>query len=229
MFSSRLLAPLACGAVLASVAPAANAQTVYNSLSAFQTAATTSSLFTFEGIAASGGFVSNPNLSPLSLVVTGSNDNGVFANDSAYLGGAFSLNGTDSIAAGNTISGFLASTRINLGASYTAFATEFKVAGNGTNTYRIALYNDNAQVGSFSSTGNINSFFYGVTSATSFNNVRFTATQAGTGGYSTFDNVRIGAVAAVAAPEPSALALLTSLALPLAGMVIRERRSQRKA
>jgi hypothetical protein len=48
------------------------------------------------------------------------------------------------------------------------------------------------------------------------------------GGFGAFVQPRIGGAAATAAPEPSALALLASVTLPLVGMVIqRKRRSQK--
>ena len=90
----------ACAGVallLAAAPPAAHAQvTGYNDLTAFNAAATTPTVYGFEGIAAANGFASNPSLTPL-IVTTGGNG-AYFVDSATYVGGNYSLNGTDSLA-----------------------------------------------------------------------------------------------------------------------------------
>jgi hypothetical protein len=217
---------------LSALAPNANAQTFYNNLSAFNAAATTGTLYTFEGISPDSSFVENPAVlvtpapGRITFVVTGGPDTRVLAIDSAFLGGIYQVSdGTDSVGAGVSAD-TLATTRINLDASYTAFAIEIGQNSNVTNAYTIGLYDNDTQVGTNFSSGTTNDIFFGATSDIAFNNVRVFIRQ-GTISRTVFDNARTGsAVTAVtAAPEPGSIALALVGGIGMMGAVVRRRKA----
>jgi len=206
-------------AALAIAAPSAHAQTFYNSLAAFNAAATTGTFYNFENIAVPGSAVINPAVlttpapGRITFVVTGGSDTSVTAADSAFNGGDYQLSdGTDSVLAGLGSSITLVTTRINLDAFYSAFGIEIGQESNGTSAYTIGLYNNNTQVGTNFISGTVGDIFFGATSGTAFNNVRV-LTGTFNSRYTLFDNARTGSVAVV--PEASTLALL----LPALGAV----------
>ena len=104
---------------------------------------------------------------------------------------------------------------IRLDNLYTAFSIEVGQVDHRTNNYVIGLYNGNTQIGTDLITGTVGTpFFYGVTSATAFDNVRV-LTAFGDGGFTLFDNARTGSLISSVVPEANTMALV----LPALGMV----------
>lgn len=208
-------------------APAANAQTLYSNLAAFNTAAPGTTNNDFEGIADANNFVTNPAVlvtpatGRVTFSVTGDGDANVYAADSGFNGGADQLSdGTDSVVAGrpNTSA---STTTITLGGSYTAFAIEYGMEVNAANAFSFALFSGNTQVGTAQNVPSLGGDrFFGVISDTAFDNVRVTAAQTGLLIYVTFDNARVGSVVV---PEAGTLALALP-ALALGAAVITRRR-----
>lgn len=210
------LAALATGT--AAHAAVLTSATYYQSLTAFNAAATTATTYTFEGITPSvesnPAVLVTPGLGRITFSVTGGNDSTVYAYDSDAIDGTFRLSdGTDTVAAGRPF-GSASTTRIDLDNTYTAFAIEYGMEGNATKSYTFALFNNDTPVGtSFvrSAIGGDN--FFGATADAAFNNVRVTATVGGSNSV-VFDNARVGSLAAVV-PEANSLAL----ALPALSMI----------
>lgn len=205
----------------------ARAQTYYSDLTSFHAAATTNHFYDFESIVPSNDFLFSPPVvtipaaGRITFLVASGLDGGVLAMGSEYFDSYYTLNGTDSIAAGMSAAGggnFLATTIIRLDNLYTAFATEIGQSGNASNSYTIGLYNGNTQVGTDFATGLVGDYFYGVTTGTAdaaFDNIRILTGYAGpTPEYTLFDNAYTGAFGVVV-PEASTLAL----ALPALGMI----------
>lgn len=214
-------------AFVAAVAPtAARAQTFYSSLAAFNAAATTVKVYDFEGIATPGAIgwipavLTTPAPGRITFSVTGGDFEWVFAGDSAFSSGYYTLSdGSDSVVAGRPSSSS-STTRISLDNSYLAFGIEYGMQQNLVNLYSFDLFNDDTKVGASFNPGIVSGdLFFGATSATPFNNVRVTAATPQLPDKSVvFDNARTGAAfvaPAVAVPEASTFAL----ALPALGMV----------
>ena len=229
-FLNRIATVAAIAATLTALGTTtAHAQTFYTDLASFNAAAPTTTLYDFEGI--SGFFSSNPdvlvNPAPgrVTFSVSGGLDGTVYASDSSASNGGYSLSdNSDSVAAGLSFLS-LSTTTVALDAAYTAFAIEYGVQKNETtpNSFTIELYSGNTLVGtSFSSGSFTGPNFFGATSTTAFDNVRF-AVGNETGAYATFDNARVGsALVSVAAPEPGTLALAL---IGVVGFVARKRRN----
>lgn len=207
--------------VTITAAPAANAQTYYQSLTAFSAAATTTSLYTFEDIAPTNNFVQNPAvlvtpaLGRVTFSITGGDAFSVFAMDSGAFAGQYDLSdGSDSVLSGAPTTS-PSTTRISMDNLYTAFGIEYGMTNNATTSYTFTLFNGNTQVGApFARSPIGGDNFIGVTSATAFNNVRVTSAINSAGQAIVFDNARTGSTAAMV-PEAGSLALL----LPAMGVL----------
>ena len=228
MTRSNIALCAALAAATLTIAPTAHAQTFYQSLATFNAAATTATTYNFEGIAPTNSSATDPTVltTPASgrvtFSVTAGGDVRVFAADSGAVGGIYRLSdASDSVLAGRPDSG-ASTTRINLDNTYTAFAIEYGMDSNATNSYTFTLFNNNTQVGTpfiRSSIGGDN--FFGTTSTTAFNNVRVVA-AAGVNGYVIFDNARTGS-STVVVPEAGTLALLLPGLAGIAGFILTKR------
>ena len=217
-------------AALAALPLTAHAQTFYTTPAAYNAAATTATTYDFNGIAPTNGLTTNPAVldTPASgrvtFSVTGGDDSNVYAASSTFNAGSYTLSdGTDSVIAGfprNSVS----TTTIALGGSYTAFAIEYGMQNNATNSFTFALFNGNTQVGSTNNAGSaVGDRFFGATSATAFNAVRVTAAIDTGANYVVFDNARVGSAGTAVVPEAGTLALLLP-ALGVAGIVVARKR-----
>ena len=214
-------------ALVAALAPAANAQTFYTSLATFNANATTNTVFDFEGIASTGNLVANPNLSPLTVSVSGGSVTDAVVVNATYNGGVYSLNGTDHMVAGYA-DGSLPTTTIAFGSLQTAFGTEFEFVRNGdgamlVNTFSLQLFNGATAVGSTIVNGSFGVGFFGVTSATPFDRVAVSTTGALDQSIQSYDNLRLGSVVVV--PEVDSLALILA-GLTVGATLVRRKRGR---
>ena len=235
-FRSITIAATASVAALALVLTTpsrASAQTFYSDLTSFNAAATTSTLYDFEGIVPRYDIAVDPAVlkvpAPGRITFsTSGEDTNIYVSNAAYYGSGWSINGTDSVMAGFNSSVNLPTTTISLDGLYNAFAIELgqtdQFTNNYTNNYTIGLYNGNTQIGTDVVTGTVaTGYFYGVTSSTAFDNIRVTTTQANRV-YTLFDNARVGsAVVSNAVPEAGTLALVFP-AIGIVGTVLVRRR-----
>ena len=198
--------------VLTALPGAANAQvSSYTDLTAFNAAATTNQIFDFENIAPAGDFAINPSLSPLTVTISGGNDESYYVMDSAAFTGGYSLNGTDDLFVGYT-KGSRSTVTIAFNSGVTAFGTEigFRIGqGPVSNSFTAQLFNGATQVGSTYNSASLSTGFIGFTSTQAFDRIAVTTTNVAPSAYQAYDNVRTGtAIVAAAAPEPGTLPLL---------------------
>ena len=225
----RFLATITIAA-LALAAPAAHAQTFYSSLTAYNAAATTATVYNFNGIAPAGGFGAFPILTTpapgrVTFSYIGDAGGNPLAVSSTFASGDYTLSdGTDSVRAGNT--SFTPSTiTIALGGAYTGFAIDYGMSFTSTNSYTFTLFNDSTQVGApFVRTTIGGDNFLGVTSASAFNNVRVVAGVTGTGDNVVFDNARVGSAGVAVVPEAGTLALIFPALAMIGAVVVRRKR-----
>ncbi len=231
-FATITIAALALVALtVIATAPAANAQTFYTDLASFNAAATTDTTYNFNGIAPPGSFTTNPAVltraasGRVTFSVTGGSDPIVYAVSRTLSSGSFALSdGTDSVLAG--FPAFSATvTTIALDGSYTAFAIDYGMESNGTNSFSFALFNGVTPVGNANPVPSLGGDrFFGVTSDTAFSSVRVTA-AINRSFRVVFDNVRVGSASIAVVPESGTVALpLPALGI-LGTVVIRRRRA----
>lgn len=216
-------------AVLVGVAATANAQVSYTNLASFLGASGGLTLFDFEGIAGSGLIATNPSLSPLGVNILNGNDANFYVYDATAGFGAFSLNGSASLVAGNA-NVSLPSVTLTLGGSYTAFGTNIGFRGGAglvNNGFTAKLYNGVTQVGSSYLSGPLSSDFIGFTSSTGFDRVELTSDNLDFS-YQTYDNVRVGTALAVTPEAPALVQVIPGL-LPIAWVIRNRRRAKKSA
>ena len=193
------------------VAPkAARAQvTVYTNLASFNAATATNAPISFEGIAGAGAGVTTPNVSPLTVSVSGGSDPNYYVFDGNFAAGSFSLNGSSSLVAGLGQNNLLPTVTIGFGGPFTAFGTEIGFRSNSgsgalVNSFMAQLFNGSTAVGNPYTSVPFFNGFYGFTSTVAFDRIKITSGNTTFEPYQVYDNVRLGAVG----PEPGTLSLL---------------------
>jgi hypothetical protein len=234
----RISTLLLCSLLLV-VVSGAQAQIIYTNAAAFQAATTGLTTYDFEGIAAPNTANVNPNLSPLTVSVTGGADTNYYVVANNWNGGVYSVNGTASLVAGADNGGAPSST-IQFGSVVSAFGMEtgFSYATVNSGSFTVALLNGAKQVGSTYVVGSIPTtpFFGFDPDGTRFDRVFVGFTSSGNpfdrvvinpshqANYQVFDNLQIGEVASAPVPEPGASALLMAVACFSSSLLMRRRK-----
>jgi hypothetical protein len=215
--------------------PSAGAQTFYDYRYQLEAVASNLTDYTFDGMAGTDNRLYNPDLSPLTVSVTGGSDTNYYVQDSTY--GAYNYSiGTDTLAAG--IAELSQPTvTIGLGGSYTAFGTLMYLPQPFMQLYEnnvisVSLFNGANQVGQTYTSDPFRLRFMGFTTETPFDSVRFTAHELN-GANLIFDNIMVGAAGVAAeppggsespaVPEPGTWALLAGTGA-IGGLIALRRR-----